>query len=229
MVYLYWWLYTWTYTRACTHTYARTHTHTHAHTYTHTQKFNYNLTTHQFNRHTAVVPSVQESFQDSYTRLTSSETAYSGLRPLVETSISNLPSRFSLIEESLDDYSQVVDGIDGAFVLKTKADNLFYSFNQSFVETRRLALGSVQVRAHTHTHTHMHTHAHTHTHTHTHTHSHTHTHTHTHIIVHHWCPNLPPSINTRGPLLISTCGWSAIYWLNLLRTLPPLCPTASNG
>lgn len=115
--------------------------------FTHTlnQNLNYNLTAHQLNRHMAAVSGLQEGFRNAYTQIISSESTYSGLKPLIAASIDNLPSKFSQIESSLDEYGLLVGSIDAEFPLKTQANDLFLSINQSSSLTGKIALNSVQV------------------------------------------------------------------------------------
>ena len=63
-----------------------------------------------------------------------------------------------MVEESLTSYRSVVDSIEGEFVLKTQAEELLFSVNQTFTEREGLAVDSVQVRMLTHTGMHTHTH-----------------------------------------------------------------------
>lgn len=111
------------------------------------QDFTYNLTAHQFNRFSLVVPSLQRAFQDAYQQIVTSENEYSGLQSAVQETVDNLLSRFNLVDEMLEQFRSTLDGLRSTqeFVLKQEAERILLDVNATFTNARDLAQNSLQV------------------------------------------------------------------------------------
>lgn len=110
------------------------------------QNFTYNLTAHQFNHFSIAVPPLQGAFQDAYQQMVASENGYSGLQTAVQLTVDDLPSRFSTVEQLLEEFGSSLEELGSDFVLKQEAAKILSDVNMTFTESRDLALNSLQVR-----------------------------------------------------------------------------------
>lgn len=91
------------------------------------------------------MPVLQESFRSAQSQITTSQSLYDGLANQFQSSLSNLPLHFSLVDEALTSYRRVVDRIQGDFVLKSRVEELFISINQTVEERRTLSMEASSV------------------------------------------------------------------------------------
>lgn len=78
--------------------------------------------------------------------MVASENGYSGLQTAIELTVDDLPSRFNLVEQLLEEFSSSLDELGSDFVLKQEAAKILSDVNMTFTESRDLALNSLQVR-----------------------------------------------------------------------------------
>lgn len=75
-----------------------------------------------------------------------SEGGYSGLLDATREAVDNLPSRFDLVEQFLQQFSSSLDALASDFVLKEEGERILSQANATFTSARDLAQNSLQVR-----------------------------------------------------------------------------------
>ena len=78
--------------------------------------------------------------------MVASENGYSGLQTAVQLIVDDLPSRFSMVEQLLEEFGSSLEELGSDFVLKQEAAKILSDVNMTFTESRDLALNSLQVR-----------------------------------------------------------------------------------
>ena len=78
--------------------------------------------------------------------MVAAENGYSGLQTAVQLTVDDLPSRFSMVEQLLEEFGSSLEELGSDFVLKQEAAKILSDVNMTFTESRDLALNSLQVR-----------------------------------------------------------------------------------
>jgi hypothetical protein len=77
--------------------------------------------------------------------MVASENGYSGLQAAIQQTVDDLPSRFTMVEQLLEEFGNSLDELGSDFVLKQEAASILSDVNRTFTESRDMALTSLQV------------------------------------------------------------------------------------